>query len=166
MSNNGQLRRLDRYFVRKDGKPYFMRGQALALNLVAGYPAAMITVDGTRINVKVHRLMCEAFYGPCPPGHEVRHLNGVRTDNRIENLRWGTGSENIRDTIEHGTHNYASRTHCDQGHEYTLENTRFDAAANGARRCRACGRQWRREYMNRKREASMVDRLLEKALSE
>lgn len=154
VSSDGQLRRLDRHCTRTDGKPYFLRGKDLALNLVKGYPATLITVDGTRINVKIHRVMCEAFYGPCPPGHEVRHLNGIKTDNRIENLRWGTGSENIRDTIRHGTHIYASRTHCDRGHEYTPENTRLDKGANGARRCRACGRQWRREYVARKRRAA------------
>ena len=44
---------------------------------------------------KVHRLVCEAFHGPQPtPNHIVLHLNEEPTDNRAENLRWGTRKEN------------------------------------------------------------------------
>jgi DNA invertase Pin-like site-specific DNA recombinase len=45
----------------------------------------------------------EAFVGECPPGHECRHLNGNKTDNRVENLAWGTSAENARDRVRHGT---------------------------------------------------------------
>lgn len=44
---------------------------------------------------KVHRLVCEAFHGPAPSSkHIVLHLNEEPTDNRAENLRWGTRKEN------------------------------------------------------------------------
>lgn len=44
---------------------------------------------------KVHRLVCEAFHGPAPTTkHIVLHLNEEPTDNRAENLRWGTRKEN------------------------------------------------------------------------
>ena len=53
---------------------------------------------------KVHRLVCIAFHGPAPtPGHEVAHGNGIRHDNRADNLRWATRSENTRDSVKHGT---------------------------------------------------------------
>jgi len=45
----------------------------------------------------------ETSVGPCPEGHVTRHLNGDPTDNRLENLRWGTRSENQRDSVKHGT---------------------------------------------------------------
>jgi hypothetical protein len=54
----------------------------------------------------VHRLVLEAFVGPCPAGMEACHNNGVRTDNRLENLRWDTRSANCRDRIRHGTTNF------------------------------------------------------------
>lgn len=51
----------------------------------------------------VHRLVLEAFVGPCPFGMECCHKNGVRNDNRLSNLRWGTPSSNVQDSIRHGT---------------------------------------------------------------
>lgn len=43
----------------------------------------------------VHRLVLEAFVGPCPAGHETHHDNDVSTDNRLINLRWSTHATNI-----------------------------------------------------------------------
>lgn len=52
---------------------------------------------------RVHRLVARAFLGEPPtPKHEVLHGNGDPADNRLENLRWGTSSENKFDTIRHG----------------------------------------------------------------
>jgi len=49
----------------------------------------------------VHRLVLEAFVGPCPDGMECRHLNGNPSDNRLENLSWGTHKENGEDMVAH-----------------------------------------------------------------
>lgn len=52
----------------------------------------------------VHRLILEAFKGPCPDGCEARHFpDGDRTNNRITNLIWGTRSENFLDKWQQGT---------------------------------------------------------------
>lgn len=59
----------------------------------------------------VHSLVLSAFVGPRPSGHECRHLNGDRTDNRVENLRWGTPTENHRDQYGHGTRESGERHH-------------------------------------------------------
>ena len=47
-------------------------------------------------SMKVHRLVCEAFHGP-PPFERavVLHLDEDATNNRAENLRWGTQKENL-----------------------------------------------------------------------
>jgi len=52
---------------------------------------------------KVHQLVLEAFVGPRPPGYEAAHLNGIRSDNRVENLKWVTKSENQNHRKLHGT---------------------------------------------------------------
>ena len=51
----------------------------------------------------VHRVVLEAFIGPCPPNREGAHLNGVQTDNWVENLAWVTHSENMLHRRLHGT---------------------------------------------------------------
>lgn len=51
----------------------------------------------------VHRLVLETFIGPCPRGHQCRHLNGNPRDNSLQNLRWGTASEDAGDRAAHGT---------------------------------------------------------------
>lgn len=51
----------------------------------------------------VHRLVLEAFVGPCPEGMECRHLDGNPGNNVLSNLAWGTRKENILDRIQHDT---------------------------------------------------------------
>lgn len=57
----------------------------------------------------VHRLVLTVFVGPCPEGMECRHLNGDASDNRLENLRWGTSKENSEDTARLGRKNRGDR---------------------------------------------------------
>jgi len=46
-------------------------------------------------NLKIHRLVCEAFHGPCPPGLETIHLDEDGLNNRADNLCWGTRKANL-----------------------------------------------------------------------
>lgn len=49
-----------------------------------------------RKTFKVHRLVCEAFHGPPPPGRNIcLHLDEDPDNNRPDNLRWGTQKENL-----------------------------------------------------------------------
>jgi hypothetical protein len=55
---------------------------------------------------KVHRLVLEAFIGKCPLGMECRHLDGDPGNNVLENLCWGSHSDNEKDKVRHGTKTY------------------------------------------------------------
>jgi len=46
---------------------------------------------------RVHRLVLEAFVGACPEGMECRHRLGIKTDNRLTEISWGTPEENRED---------------------------------------------------------------------
>jgi len=47
-------------------------------------------------NIKVHRLVCEAFHGPPPFDRAVViHLDENALNNKPENLKWGTQKENL-----------------------------------------------------------------------
>lgn len=58
--------------------------------------------EGREIGVGVHRLVLEAFCGPCPEGMEGCHGDGCRSNNHLTNLRWATHADNGKDMILHG----------------------------------------------------------------
>lgn len=101
------------------------------------YPVVELS-DGKSRECMVHRLMLSAFHGPAPEGQEGCHGNGIKTDNRIENLRWDTHSSNCEDLVRHGTHRSVRKTECDHGHAFTPQNTII--RKNGVRTCRECKR--------------------------
>jgi hypothetical protein len=56
-----------------------------------------------RFRQRRHVLVLETFHGERPKGAVARHLNGDPSDDRPENLTWGTQAENIKDSVDHGT---------------------------------------------------------------
>jgi hypothetical protein len=67
-----------------------------------GYTSVVLCRDGTKRKFRVHVLVLTAFVGVRPAGMVARHLNGDKYDNRVENLAWGTPTENAMDKKRHG----------------------------------------------------------------
>lgn len=59
-----------------------------------GYGRVVLHHDRKRHCIAVHRIVADAFLGPIPEGMQVNHRNGVKADNRIENLEIVTPSQN------------------------------------------------------------------------
>jgi len=70
---------------------------------IHGYPSVGLSKKGRQKPRSVHRLVLEAFEGPCPPGMQACHKNGKRDEPDIWNLRWDTCSNNHIDKKAHGT---------------------------------------------------------------
>ena len=64
-----------------------------------GYERVLFYVDGKSRHYRVHRLVWEAFRGPIPDGYEIDHINTVRDDNRLVNLRCVTPKENQNNPV-------------------------------------------------------------------
>jgi len=62
-----------------------------------------ISMEGNEGTRMVHRIVLEAFIGPCPDYMECCHGDGNRTNNHIDNLRWDTPKNNTEDKRTHGT---------------------------------------------------------------
>lgn len=75
------------------------------------YAFVKIVIEGKKTQKLVHRLVLEAFVGPCPDGMECRHLDGNPTNNKLENLCWGTHEENWQDQLAHGKVPFGERHH-------------------------------------------------------
>jgi hypothetical protein len=69
----------------------------------AGYPTVSLSHEGKIRQFYIHILATLTFHGPKPsPLHEVAHYDGVKTNNRCDNLRWATRTENFQDRDRHG----------------------------------------------------------------
>lgn len=64
-----------------------------------GYMSIALFKNGKIKNFFVHRLVYTSFVGEIPEGRQIDHVNTVRDDNRIENLRVVSPRENNRNPI-------------------------------------------------------------------
>lgn len=98
VSNLGKVRSLDRHVKGrlKNGKN--IKGRILVLRYDKdGYLTVHLRDCDNNKNklCKVHRIVAEAFIPKIDGKDNIDHINSIRDDNRIENLRWCTNKENI-----------------------------------------------------------------------
>lgn len=76
-------------------KKRFHKGRILKPSLMnIGYKSTRIWVNGIEQQLLVHRLVANTFIPNPLNKPDVNHKNGIRSDNRVENLEWVTASEN------------------------------------------------------------------------
>ena len=67
-----------------------------------GYLQINLYKDKIHRNIKIHRLVAETFIPNLNNYPQINHKNGIKTDNRVENLEWCTHQENIDHVFEIG----------------------------------------------------------------
>lgn len=109
-STLGRVRSLSRTVTRHDGYTQSYRGQLLKCdNDHFGYPTVRLSREGRKKHLHIHIIVMCTFVGPRPEGMECCHKDGDPTNNRLDNLRYDTHAENMRDREKHGTDNAGSR---------------------------------------------------------
>lgn len=105
VSSRGRVRSLDS--VRRDGNPLRGRVMRPSRHPRTGHLRVVLwTLDGRQLTRLVHRLVLEAFVGPCPDGLQGLHWDDDPGNNAVKNLYWGTSSQNRKDSIRNGGHNW------------------------------------------------------------
>jgi hypothetical protein len=70
-----------------------------------GYIGCSVYSSGKGKHILQHRAICFLFI-PNPNNHKaIDHINGIRNDNRIENLRWASVAENRHNSVKHHSKN-------------------------------------------------------------
>lgn len=65
----------------------------------SGYVRHFLTRNGKSIRVLVHRLVWETFKSDIPENFVIDHINAIKDDNRLENLRCVSQKENVNNPI-------------------------------------------------------------------
>jgi|LakMenEpi03Aug12_release.lakeMendotaPanAssembly.Ray.scaffolds.fasta_scaffold956673_2 hypothetical protein len=103
VSSMGNIRTIERIRKYRNGRFGVWKQRNILPNNSLKYLTVCLTNGkGSRKTKQVHRLVAEAFI-PMEEGKPyVNHKNGIKIDNRLENLEWTSPLENVRHAIENG----------------------------------------------------------------
>lgn len=91
------------YSVNEEGKvKNDITDKELSPRVQQGYKHVTIYINKKPKSCRVHRLVATAFIPNIKNKPYVNHLNGIRSDNRMENLEWVTPSENTQHAVDTG----------------------------------------------------------------
>lgn len=94
------------YIAYRDGRIYCkVRGSFLKGYINNGYYEVHPYINGVRVRRKMHRLICEAFHENPNNLPMVNHINGIKTDNRADNVEWCDAYHNNKHARDTGLNN-------------------------------------------------------------
>lgn len=103
VSTLGRIRSIHKLIIKSNGHNYTRVSKILKPSLNdSGYYAGGISLMNRMHGYVVHRIVAEVFIPNIENKATVNHINGIKIDNRIENLEWMTNSENCQHSFDTG----------------------------------------------------------------
>lgn len=102
ISNLGRVKSLDRYVICNGHPQHIVEKIKKSIVNSMGYPCVTLCKNKKSIQTPIHRLLMKAFVPNPENKPAIDHINTIKTDNRLSNLRWVTPKENSNNetTIE------------------------------------------------------------------
>lgn len=123
VSNLGRVRSVSRFVMNHYTKEW-REGKVLKPYVTPqGYYNVKLSKLGVKDKHNIHRLVASAFIPNCENKRTVNHKNGIKTDNRVENLEWATYSENIKHAYDNGLKERKATSFAENHHKTNLKNT-------------------------------------------
>lgn len=102
VSNLGKVKSIDRT-INVNGIYRFVKGRVLKTQLSkTGYEKVVLHSKNKAETLLVHRLVALAFIPNHNQSFEIDHIDGVKTNNKLENLEWVSRSVNIKRAFNNG----------------------------------------------------------------
>lgn len=95
VSNLGRVKSLPRKVPSKKWGWMFIQERILKSTNAKGYCAITLSKNGVCTAHRAHQLVWFSFFGPIPASLEINHKNGIKSDNRINNLELLTHQQNM-----------------------------------------------------------------------
>lgn len=121
VSNFGRIKSLERVTKYRNSKRVLrekIKGDFIGKR---GYKRVELTKDGISKKYNLHRIVASSFISNPYNKKEVNHINGIKTDNRVENLEWCTSQENTMHAIKMGLQKNSDKQRKTVG-EYARKN--------------------------------------------
>lgn len=111
VSDKGNVKRIGGTITDKSGRVKYIPERILQPIENDGYLYVCLCRDGKAKRFAVHRLVATAFIQNTENKPAIDHINGKKSDNRVENIRWSTSKENNNNPV---TRNKYLQNHCRQ----------------------------------------------------
>lgn len=109
ISSLGRVKSLERYVANNGGK-YLIKERILKpTKNQYGYLYVVISKNNINKHKLIHRLVAETFISNKHSKRTINHINGIKTDNTLENLEWCTHKENIQKAWENGLYKISEK---------------------------------------------------------